>query len=92
MLVRKKIDLEKSKDVIARLNEIPNPVLSARQFITANFDALQQSGKSLEDLHSFLLSNGINVGQFRYFRAVYNRIEHDRERDQEGEMRRSNNE
>ena len=76
MFVRNNIDSEKGKSVIARLNEVPDPVLSVRQFITAHFNALQQSGKSLKDLHPFLLSNGINVGRFNYFRSIYNEIKH----------------
>jgi hypothetical protein len=37
-----------------------------------NFDTLHQSGKTLKALHRFFVSNGVDVGSFEYFQAVYN--------------------
>jgi hypothetical protein len=74
MIEKKEIELEKSREVLSRLNEVPEPVLSARQFIAENFEALQKSGKSLKALHHFLLSNGVDVGGYKYFREIYNRV------------------
>ena len=71
---RKKIDLEKAREVVARFNEIPSPIVTARQFVIMHFDELQRSGKSLEALHHFLLGNGIDVGPFESFRTVYNSV------------------
>ena len=71
---RKKIEMEKAKEVVARFNEVPNPILTARQFVIMHFDELQQSGKPLEALHQFLLANGIDVGPFESFRTVYNSV------------------
>jgi hypothetical protein len=80
MIEKKQIDLGKAKEVLARLDEVPEPTISARQFIIMNFDKLYQSGKAPQALHHFLLSNGIDVGAYSSFRAIYTRIKHARER------------
>ena len=71
---RKKIDLGKAREIVARFNEIPSPIVTARQFVIMHFDELRQSGKSLDALHHFLLANGIDVGPFESFRTVYNSV------------------
>jgi hypothetical protein len=68
------IEAKKGMEVLKRLNEIPDPVLSARQFIIQNFDTLQRSGKTLKALYHFLSSNGIDVGSYSYFQETYNRL------------------
>jgi len=73
VIKKKEIELAKSNELMTRLDEIPEPVLSVRQFITLHFDALRRSGKSLKALHHFLLNNGIDVGGFQYFSALYNK-------------------
>jgi hypothetical protein len=74
MIALKKIDLDKGREVLTHLDEVPNPIVSARQFVILNFDTLQQSGKTLKALYDFLTSKGIDVGTFESFRAVYNSI------------------
>lgn len=74
MIAQKKIDLHKGQKVLTHLDEVPGPIVSARQFITLNFDTLQQSGKTLKALHHFLISKEIDVGTFESFRAVYNSV------------------
>jgi hypothetical protein len=74
MLYRRKIDMKKGQKILAHLDEIPDPLLSARQFIVRNFDTLQQSGKALRALHTFFQSNGLNAGTFEYFQSVYNSV------------------
>jgi hypothetical protein len=81
MISQKKIDMKKGQEILTRLDEIPDPVLSARQFVIMNFDTLQQSGKTLKALHHFLLCNGIDVGTFESFRADYNSVKRARKRD-----------
>lgn len=76
MIEKKKIESEKVQEVMARSDEIPKSVLSARQFIITYFDrlyALQKSGRSLKAMHQFLVSNGIDVGTYESFRTVYRR-------------------
>ena len=72
MIKRKEIDLAKSVELMARLDEVPDPVLSARQFIAAHFEELQRSGKDLKALHNFFINNGVEVGGFTYFCRLYN--------------------
>jgi hypothetical protein len=74
MINVKKIDMKKGQEILARLDEVPDPLLSARQFVIMNFDALQKSGKTLRALYSFLSSNGIDMGTFESFQAVYNSV------------------
>jgi hypothetical protein len=71
---KREIEAKKIMEVMARLNEIPAPVLSARQFIAQNFDTLHRSGKTLKALYQFLSSNGIDVGSYSYFKETYNRL------------------
>jgi hypothetical protein len=77
MIEKKRIELEKVQNVMARLDEIPKSVLTARQFIATYFDrlqTLQQSGRSLKAIYQFLLANGIDVGTYESFRTVYRRV------------------
>jgi hypothetical protein len=74
MIAKKAIDLYKGQQVLTHLDEVPGPVVSARQFVILNFDTLQQSGKTLKALYDFLTSKGIDLGTFESFRAVYNHI------------------
>lgn len=70
---------QKAEEVLARLDKIPEPTLSVRQFIIMNFDALRQSGKTLKALYHFLLANGIDIGAYESFQAIYNRVRRSRE-------------
>jgi hypothetical protein len=70
----KKIDLDKAREILTHLDEVPNPIVSARQFVILNFDTLQQSGKTLKALYDFLTSKRIDVGTFESFRAAYNSV------------------
>ena len=72
MIKKKAIDIAQSKDVMNRLGEIPSPSLTLRQFIVMHFEAMEQSGKSLEGLYRFFSDNGIEVGGYQYFRSIYN--------------------
>ncbi|MDR0652482.1 MAG: hypothetical protein LBG12_04145 [Synergistaceae bacterium] len=74
MTEQKKIDLEKGREVLAHLDEVPNPIVSARQFVVLNFDTLRQSGKTLKALYDFLTGRGIDLGTFESFRADYNSV------------------
>ena len=77
MVERKKIESGKVQEVLARLDEIPKPVLTARQFIVTYFEklqALQQSGRPLKAIYQFLLANGIDVGTYESFRTVYRQV------------------
>jgi hypothetical protein len=76
MSVKKRIRKQKAEKVLARLNEIPNLTLSIREFVSMNFDTLQQSGKSLKVLYYFLSNNGIDVGTCESFKAIYNSVKH----------------
>jgi hypothetical protein len=78
---KRQIDMKKGKEILARLDEVPDPIISARQFIAMNFDALRRSGKTLRALHQFLLSNGLDVGSYEYFQAVYNSVKRARKID-----------
>ena len=72
MVQRKRIDTQKAQEALDHLDEIPAPIISARRFIIENFDRLEQSKKSLLDLHQFFMERGIHVGSFSYFRDIYN--------------------
>jgi hypothetical protein len=72
VIEQKKIDLDKGREILTHLDEVPNPIVSARQFVILNFDTLRQSGKTLKALYDFLTNRGIDVGTFESFRAVYN--------------------
>jgi hypothetical protein len=74
VIEKKEIELKKGREVVARLDEIDDPLLSARQFIVMHFDAMEQSGKSLKAMHVFLRKNGIDVGTYTSFRTVYSQI------------------
>jgi hypothetical protein len=74
MVQQKKIDLDKSREILTHLDEVPNPIVSARQFVILNFDTLRQSGKTLKALYDFLMAKGIDVGTFESFRADYNSV------------------
>jgi hypothetical protein len=74
MIEQKKVDLDKGREALTHLDEVPNPVVSARQFIILNFDTLQKSGKTLKALHHFLTDQGIDIGTFESFRSVYNSV------------------
>jgi hypothetical protein len=78
MIEKKKIELDKTRTIIDRLNEVPGPVISAQQFIVLYFDELQKSGKSLKAIHQFLQANGIDIGTYESFRTVYRRIKRSR--------------
>jgi hypothetical protein len=78
MIEKKKIELDKTRAVVDRLNEIPDPVISARQFVVMYFDELQRSGKSLKAIYQFLRTNGIDVGAYETFRTVYGRLKRSR--------------
>jgi hypothetical protein len=78
MIAQKKIDLDKGREVLTHLDEVPNPIISARQFVILNFDTLQQSGKTLKALYDFLTSREIDVGTFESFRADYNSVKRSR--------------
>jgi hypothetical protein len=86
---KKEIDLEKSRQVMARLSEMPGSsgiTVSARQFIIMNFDKLNmcvQSGRSLKALHHFLLIGGVDVGAYTSFLAVFTRVKRARQRQEE---------
>jgi hypothetical protein len=80
MVEKKKINIDKAREVLDHLGEVPEPTISARQFIIMNFDKLAQSGKAPQALHHFLLSNGIDVGSYSSFRAIFTRVKHARER------------
>jgi hypothetical protein len=80
MIEKKKIELDKTRNIIERLNEIPGPIISAQQFIVMYFDDLQKSGKSLKAIHQFLQSNGIDVGTYESFRTVYGRLKRSRKK------------
>jgi hypothetical protein len=84
VIEKRQIDLKKGKEIMARLNEIPDPIVTARQFIVMNFDELQQSGKALRALHQFLLNNGLDVGSYEYFQAVYNSVKRSRKANPSG--------
>jgi hypothetical protein len=68
----KKIEVKKYEEALNRLDEVYNPVVSLREFVTANFERLQKAGKPLRALYDFLLNSGVDVGSFNYFRKVYN--------------------
>jgi hypothetical protein len=70
----KKIDMSKAREVLTHLDEVPNPIVSARQFVILNFDTLQQSGKTLKALYDFLTNRRIDVGTFESFRGAYNSV------------------
>jgi cytochrome c5 len=74
VIAQKQIDLHKGREILTHLDEVPNPIVSARQFVILNFDTLRQSGKTLKALHHFLTSKGIDVGTFESFRADYNSV------------------
>jgi hypothetical protein len=74
MVEKKKIDLQKSREVIARINEVPDKTLSMYEFVSMYFNELYQSGKPLKELHQFLLNNGIDVGTYKAFQREYNNI------------------
>jgi hypothetical protein len=74
MIAQKKIDLDKGREALTHLDEVPNPIVSARQFVILNFDTLQQSGKTLKALYDFLVNKGIDLGTFESFRADYNSV------------------
>jgi hypothetical protein len=78
MVERKKINPKKAGELLEQLDKLPGPILSARQFIIMNFDVLRQSGKSLKELHRFFLINGVDVGTYASFQAVYNRVKRTR--------------
>jgi hypothetical protein len=80
MIEKKKIELDKTRNIIDRLNEIPGPIISAQQFIVIYFDELQKSGKSLKAIHQFLLANEIDVGTYESFRTVYGRLKRSRKK------------
>jgi hypothetical protein len=72
MTQQKKIDLDKGREALTHLDEVPNPIVSTRQFVIQNFDTLRQSGKTLKALYDFLTSRGFDLGTFESFRADYN--------------------
>ena len=72
IMTEKRIEIKRVEDVLNRLEEISNPAISLQQFVSANFERLQRSGKSLKALHDFLLTNGIEVGSYDHFRMIYN--------------------
>ena len=74
MINKKKIDLAKSREIVARFNEVPDRVLTIRQFVLTHFEEIQRSDKPLKGLHQFLLTNGIDVGTYKAFQREYNRI------------------
>jgi hypothetical protein len=80
MIEKKKIELEKTRDVVARFDEVPSPIITARQFVVMYYDALKKSGKSLKALHNFLLANGIDVGTYESFRTAYSRVKRAQEK------------
>lgn len=61
------------RELLSRLNEIPDPTVSARRFVLENFDVIQQSGKSLSALYNFFIENGLAIGSFAYFRDTVGR-------------------
>ena len=69
---KRKIDMTKAEKILNRLEEIPDPTLSTRQFIIMNFDKLQKSGKSLQALHQFFVTGGLDIGLYKTFRSVFN--------------------
>jgi hypothetical protein len=69
---QRKVDLHKGREILTRLDEIPDPIVSARRFVALNFDTLRQSGKTLKALYDFLQHNGMDLGTFESFRADYN--------------------
>jgi hypothetical protein len=77
MIEKKEIELDKTREVVNRLEELTVTTISVRQFIIMYFDQLrelQQSGRSLKAIYEFILANGIDVGTYGSFQAVYNRI------------------
>ena len=78
MIERKKIEMQKAKEVMARFNELPSQIITAREFIDMHFDELQKSGQPLKVLHDFLTSNGVDVGTLKSFRSTYSRVKRDR--------------
>ena len=67
-----RIAVKKVEEVLNRLDAISNPMLSIQEFVNTYFERLQKPGKSLKDLHNFLITNGIDVGTYDYFRMIYN--------------------
>ena len=84
MTERIKIEFEKAKEVVSCLNELPPRIISMREFIAMHFDELEKTGRSLESLHHFLSSKGINVGTLNSFRSTYSREKRAREKDSTG--------
>jgi hypothetical protein len=82
-------DVKNVHEVMARLSEIPTSseiTISARQFILMNFETLNmrvQSGKSLSELHHFLLLERIDVGSYTSFYTMFTRIKRARRRREE---------
>ena len=71
---KRKIDMTKAEKILNRLEEIPDPTLSTRQFIIMNFDKLQKSGKILQALHHFFVDGGLDIGPFESFRSIFNHV------------------
>ena len=78
MIPPKQVDPEKSKELLGRLDEVPDPILSVRQFINQNFDTLQKSGKELKALHDFFVTQGVDLGSFKSFQATYSSVKRSR--------------
>jgi hypothetical protein len=77
MVERKKIEPGQTREIVNRLEELSASAISARQFIIMYFDQLlksQQSGRSLKTMYEFIRGNGIDIGTYESFQAVYNRI------------------
>lgn len=78
MVQRKQIDTRVGQEALSCLHEVSDERISARKFIVTNFELLQQSQKDLRALHGFLLTRGVDVGSFGYFRDIFNREKRDR--------------
>ena len=75
-MAEKKIRADEAEEIVSYLSEIPNPILlSIQEFVAMYFDELERSGQPLRTLNKFLTINGIDVGNYGYFKATYKRIE-----------------
>jgi hypothetical protein len=77
MIEKKKIEPDRTQEVVNRLEGLSASAISVRQFIIMYFDQLyklQQSGRSLRAMYEFIRANEIDVGTYDSFQAVYNRI------------------
>jgi hypothetical protein len=77
MGVKKEISLEHNTEIIEELvrtkAKVPKTV-SLKKFIEMNFQAFVDSGKTLQEIYTFLKEKRIDVGSYNVFRTLYGRV------------------